>query len=112
MPMASMLMANRKARPNEGKGLQRMFAPRHLTLDIFFPTEAFQAIEAPALRIDYKQRSTLFNENFRSIALSMIGANHIILNFKYGAGNATEVLDEIGEEILPPLVTNSQNATP
>jgi hypothetical protein len=42
----------------------------------------------------------------------MIGANHVILNFKYGAGNATEVLDEIGEEILPPLVTNSQNATP
>jgi hypothetical protein len=110
--MASMLMANRKTWPNEGKGLQRMFAPRHLTLDIFFPIDAYQAVEAPALRIDHEQRSTLFHENFRAIALRMIGVNQVILNLKYGAGSATEVLDEIGEEILPPLETNSQNATP
>jgi hypothetical protein len=69
-------------------------------------------VEAPALRIDHEQCSTLFHESFRVIAPRMIGANHVILNFKYGAGNATDVLDEIGEEILPPLETNSQNATP
>jgi luciferase-type oxidoreductase len=210
--MASMLMANRKARPNEGKGLPRIFAPRHLTLDIFFLIEAFQGnqptmrnhekparharelgfaglwfrnvplrtpnfgdvgqafdpwaylgwiaaqmqsiafaidplilplrhplhtekaaaavgrltgrslvvgiksgnrpVEAPALRIDHKQCSTLFHESFRVIALRMIGVNHVILNFKYGAGNVTDGLDQIGEETLPPLETNSQNATP
>jgi hypothetical protein len=47
--MASMLMANREVRPNEGKGLQRMFALHHLTLGVFFPIEAFQG-DQPAMR--------------------------------------------------------------
>jgi luciferase-type oxidoreductase len=36
-------------------------------------------------------------------ALRSIGVNHVILNFKYGARNAGDVLDEIGREILPQL---------
>jgi hypothetical protein len=32
-----------------------------------------------------------------------IGVNHVILNFKYGARDAAEVLEEIGAEILPRL---------
>jgi hypothetical protein len=36
-------------------------------------------------------------------ALRSIGVNHVILNFKYGARNAGDVLEEIGQEILPQL---------
>jgi luciferase-type oxidoreductase len=36
-------------------------------------------------------------------ALRSIGVNHVILNFKYGARNAGDVLEEIGQEILPHL---------
>jgi luciferase-type oxidoreductase len=44
--------------------------------------------------------------------LRAIGVNHVILNFKYGARNAAEVLEEIGQEILPQLEASSQNETP
>lgn len=36
-------------------------------------------------------------------ALRTAGVNHVILNLKYGARNAAEVLEEIGQEILPRL---------
>lgn len=36
-------------------------------------------------------------------ALRTAGVNHVILNFKYGARDAAEVLEEIGQEILPQL---------
>jgi luciferase-type oxidoreductase len=36
-------------------------------------------------------------------ALRTIGVNHVILNLKYGARPASEVLEEIGTEVLPPL---------
>jgi luciferase-type oxidoreductase len=36
-------------------------------------------------------------------ALRTIGVNHVILNFKYGSRPASEVLEEIGTEVLPPL---------
>ena len=36
-------------------------------------------------------------------ALRAIGVNHVILNFKYGARSAGDVLEEIGEEIIPLL---------
>jgi luciferase-type oxidoreductase len=39
-------------------------------------------------------------------AVRSIGVNHIILNFKYGARNAGEVLEEIGKEILPQLAAS------
>src|ERR1700682_4946359 len=109
MPMASMLMANRKAQPNEGMGLQNIakaaasvgrLMGTHLVLGI---KSGDQPVEVPAFRIDHEQRSTLFRENFRVIALHMTGVKHLILHFKYDAGNAAEVLDEIGEETLPPL---------
>lgn len=45
-------------------------------------------------------------------ALRSIGVNHVILNFKYGARDAGEVLDEIGNEVLPQLQPGSQSATP
>jgi hypothetical protein len=35
--------------------------------------------------------------------LRAVGVNHVILNFKYGARPASEVLEEIGTEVLPPL---------
>ncbi|SFV05415.1 LLM class oxidoreductase [Alicyclobacillus macrosporangiidus] len=35
--------------------------------------------------------------------LEQIGVNHVILNFKYGRRPAEEVLEEIGEEVLPLL---------
>jgi len=35
--------------------------------------------------------------------LRTIGVNHVILNFKYGSRLASEVLEEIGTEVLPPL---------
>nr|WP_231493596.1 LLM class oxidoreductase [Alicyclobacillus macrosporangiidus] len=35
--------------------------------------------------------------------LEQIGVNHVIFNFKYGQRPADEVLEEIGEEILPLL---------
>jgi luciferase-type oxidoreductase len=44
--------------------------------------------------------------------LRAVGVNHVILNLKYGARNAAEVLEEIGEEILPQLEAGSQNQTP
>ena len=47
--MASMLMANRKARPGDAHGFQRMFAPRRLTLGVFFPIETFQG-DQPSMR--------------------------------------------------------------
>lgn len=39
-------------------------------------------------------------------AVRSIGVNHVILNFKYGARPAGEVLDEIGSEILPQLAAS------
>ena len=36
-------------------------------------------------------------------ALRNAGVHHIILNFKYGKRAADEVMDEIGEEVLPQL---------
>jgi hypothetical protein len=32
-----------------------------------------------------------------------VGVNHVILNLKYGRRSAGEVLEEIGQEILPAL---------
>ena len=42
--------------------------------------------------------------------LRAIGVNHVILNLKYGARPAAEVLEEIGSEVLPALAANG-NAT-
>lgn len=116
--MASMLMANRKARPNEGKGLQSI-AKEAASVGRLTESQLVLAIdprdrpvEFSPFRIDHEQRSTLFRENFRSIALRTTVVNHINLNFKHGAGNAAEILDEIGGEILPPVEANAQNATP
>jgi luciferase-type oxidoreductase len=39
-------------------------------------------------------------------ALRVVGVNHVILNFKYGARPADEVLEEIGIEVLPPLAAS------
>lgn len=36
-------------------------------------------------------------------ALRSIAVNHVILNFKYGARDAGDVLEEIDQEILPRL---------
>ncbi|MDB5795307.1 MAG: 5,10-methylene tetrahydromethanopterin reductase [Noviherbaspirillum sp.] len=44
--------------------------------------------------------------------LRVIGVNHVVMNFKYGARSAGEVLEEIGQEILPQLEAGSQNETP
>jgi luciferase-type oxidoreductase len=44
--------------------------------------------------------------------LRAIGVNHVILNFKYGSRNAADVLEEIGQEILPQLELSSQNVGP
>jgi luciferase-type oxidoreductase len=44
--------------------------------------------------------------------LRVIGVNHVILNFKYGSRDAADVLEEVGEEILPQLEASSQNETP
>lgn len=40
--------------------------------------------------------------------LRSVGVNHVILNLKYGARDAAEVLDEIGQEILPHLDAGQQ----
>jgi luciferase-type oxidoreductase len=39
-------------------------------------------------------------------AARSIGVNHVILNFKYGARKAADVLEEIGTEILPQLAAS------
>jgi luciferase-type oxidoreductase len=39
-----------------------------------------------------------------------IGVNHVILNLKYGARPAAEVLEEIGLEVLPALAATSNEA--
>jgi luciferase-type oxidoreductase len=43
--------------------------------------------------------------------LREIGVNHVILNLKYGARDAGEVLDEIGREVLPQLATRHTEVT-
>ncbi|MDB5764437.1 MAG: 5,10-methylene tetrahydromethanopterin reductase [Herminiimonas sp.] len=43
--------------------------------------------------------------------LRAIGVNHVILNLKYGARDASEVLEEIGKEILPQLEADTMAAT-
>ena len=35
--------------------------------------------------------------------LRAAGVHHVILNFKYGARDAAEVLEEVGKEVLPRL---------
>lgn len=42
--------------------------------------------------------------------LRSVGVNHVILNLKYGARDAAEVLEEIGQEVLPQLDASSQPA--
>jgi hypothetical protein len=36
-------------------------------------------------------------------SLRVVGVNHVVLNLKYGTRPASEVLEEIGTEVLPPL---------
>jgi luciferase-type oxidoreductase len=43
-------------------------------------------------------------------ALRDAGVNHVILNFKYGKRSAHEVLEEIGEEVLPEFTTSEPEA--
>jgi luciferase-type oxidoreductase len=43
--------------------------------------------------------------------LRSAGVNHVILNLKYGTRDAAEVLDEIGQEVLPLLDASQQTAT-
>jgi luciferase-type oxidoreductase len=45
-------------------------------------------------------------------ALRSFGVNHVILNFKYGARKADEVLDEFGKEILPMIKATSPRPSP
>lgn len=40
-------------------------------------------------------------------ALRAIGVNHVILNFKYSTRTASDVLEEIGAEILPQLAASA-----
>ncbi|WP_323843994.1 LLM class oxidoreductase [Microbulbifer magnicolonia] len=42
--------------------------------------------------------------------LRSAGVHHVILNLKYGARDAAEVLDEIGQEVLPQLDASQQAA--
>jgi hypothetical protein len=42
--------------------------------------------------------------------LRSAGVHHVILNLKYGARDAAEVLDEIGQEVLPQLNASQQTA--
>lgn len=42
--------------------------------------------------------------------LHAAGVHHVILNLKYGARQASEVLDEIGLEILPAITDSSRRA--
>jgi luciferase-type oxidoreductase len=44
--------------------------------------------------------------------LRTVGVNHVILNFKYGARNAGEVLEEIGREVLPLLNATAPHTIP
>lgn len=38
-------------------------------------------------------------------SLRVVGVNHVIINLKYGTRPASEVLEEIGTEVLPPLAS-------
>lgn len=40
-------------------------------------------------------------------ALQKIGVNHVVLNLKYGSRPAAEVLEEVGQEVLPLFTTDS-----
>jgi len=40
--------------------------------------------------------------------LRSVGVHHVILNLKYGTRDAAEVLDEIGQEVLPQLEAGQQ----
>lgn len=42
--------------------------------------------------------------------LRWAGVHHVILNLKYGVRDAAEVLDEIGQEVLPQLDASQQTA--
>ena len=42
--------------------------------------------------------------------LRSAGVHHVILNLKYGARDAAEVLDEIGQEVFPQLNASQQAA--
>jgi luciferase-type oxidoreductase len=44
-------------------------------------------------------------------SLRGIGVNHVILNFKYAARDAGDVLDEIGREVLPRLAETPATVT-
>ena len=44
-------------------------------------------------------------------SLQTVGVHHVILNLKYGRRSAAEVLDEIGEEILPQLSADQESLT-
>lgn len=59
---------------------------------------------------DPNERPTPIHLGFRAgrkifleflLGLRSAGVNHVILNFKYGQRNAREVLEEIGQEVLP-----------
>ncbi|MBA2592274.1 MAG: LLM class oxidoreductase [Gammaproteobacteria bacterium] len=44
--------------------------------------------------------------------LRTAGVHHVILNFKYGARDAAEVLEEIGQEIVPQLEASQRARAP
>lgn len=56
-------------------------------------------VEFSAFGMDFEQLSTLYRDNLRAVlaeALRLIGVTHVILNFRHGARNAGDVLEEIG----------------
>jgi luciferase-type oxidoreductase len=64
--------------------------------------EAADAFPTP-IHLGYRLGRNTLLKLLRS--LEAIGVNHVILNLKYGSRPASEVLEEIGEEILPHFPT-------
>jgi luciferase-type oxidoreductase len=56
MATANMLTSNKDAKASDGKGFQRMFAPRRLTLGVFFPIEAFERDQSSMQHQEYLAR--------------------------------------------------------
>jgi hypothetical protein len=45
------------------------------------------------------------------VELRSAGVHHVTLNLKYGARAATEVIEEIGQEVLPQLNASQQSVS-
>lgn len=56
-------------------------------------------VKPTPIHLGFKSGTAYLNDHLK--LLELYGVNHVILNLKYGSRPANELIEEIGEKVLP-----------